>query len=629
MTLDCYYGDQAEQFSFYRIPKVLFTDKRFKDLSAEAKILYGLLLDRMSLSAKNGWLDQEGRVYIIYTVEDIMDAFSCASQKAMKLLNELEDKCGLIERKRQGLGKPNLIYVKNFVTASESKFKNGENQNSGVLKIETQEFPKSKGSNTEKNNTDLNDTESLPFTSFRDNQKRESKRNDAERRAQYRELIMENISYDVLLLDLPYDKEIIEEILELIVDTVCTPKETVRISGDDKPAEVVRSRFLKLDSEHIRFVVSCMKENTTKIKNIRQYLLATLYVGRVVSPTLALIVQREVEIDAFKPEPFYAVTLGLPEFEAGSERMKSKADAETLSQSCANQTAVVIKLERKDKSEKPPALYDLTALQRDANRILGFTAQQTLDYLQSLYEKKLCTYPRTDSRYLTSDMADGLPVLVSNVAAAMPKVGGIPIHVNAAQVINDKKVSDHHAVIPTANFKETALTGLPAGERAVLELVALRLLCAVAQPHEYTETAVTLECAGHSFSAKGRTVMNPGWRALTEAYHSGKGENESSDVAKALPSVDEWQTFTVHSAAVKEGKTTPPKHYTEDTLLSAMEVAGAKEMPEDAERKGLGMPATRAAILEKLVTTGFVERKKSKKTVSLILNSPPFVRQVW
>ena len=277
MTLDYYYGDQAEQFSFYRIPKVLFTDSRFKDISAEAKILYGLLLDRMSLSAKNGWLHQEGRVYIVYTVEDIMDALSCASQKAMKLLTELDEKCGLIERKRQGLGKPNLIYVKNFVSAPESKFKNGENQNSGLLKIETQEFPKSKGSNTEKNNTDFNDTESLPFPSFRGGQKRESKGNDAERRAQYRELIMENISYDVLLLDLPYDKEIVEEILELIVDTVCTTKQTVRISGDDKPAEVVRSRFLKLDSEHIRFVVSCMKENTTKIKNIRQYLLATLY----------------------------------------------------------------------------------------------------------------------------------------------------------------------------------------------------------------------------------------------------------------------------------------------------------------------------------------------------------------
>ena len=220
--------------------------------------------------------------------------------------------------------------------------------------------------------------------------------------------------------------------------------------------------------------------NSTRLFSVLYH--RTLNVGRVVSPTLALIVQREAEIDAFKPEPFYTVTLGLPGFDAGSERMKSKADAVTLSQSCANQTPVVTTLERKDKSEKPPALYDLTTLQRDANRILGFTAQQTLDYLQSLYEKKLCTYPRTDSRYLTSDMADGLPALVSNVAAAMPKVEGVPIRVNATQVINDKKVSDHHAVIPTANFKEAVLTGLPAGERAVLELVALRLLCAVAQP---------------------------------------------------------------------------------------------------------------------------------------------------
>ena len=301
--------------------------------------------------------------------------------------------------------------------------------------------------------------------------------------------------------------------------------------------------------------------NSTRLFSVLYH--RTLNVGRVVSPTLALIVQREAEIDAFKPEPFYTATLGLPGFDAGSERMKNKPEAESLQKACGSQMAVVKAVERKDKAEKPPALYDLTTLQRDANRILGFTAQQTLDYLQSLYEKKLCTYPRTDSRYLTSDMADGLPVLVNNVAAAMPKVGDVPIPVNTAQVINDKKVSDHHAVIPTANFKETALTGLPTGERAVLELAALRLLCAVAQPHEYTETAVTLECAGHSFSTKGRTVTSPGWRALTEAYHSGKGENESSDAAKALPPVDEGQTFTVHSAAVKEGKTTPPKHYTE------------------------------------------------------------------
>ncbi len=201
MTLDYYYGNQAEQFSFYRIPKVLFTDERFRCISAEAKILYGLLLDRMSLSAKNGWLDQDGKVYIVYTVEDIMDALGCASQKAMKLLTELEGKSGLIERKRQGLGKPNLIYVKNFISAQESKFQNGENQNSGVVKIENQEFPKSKCSNTEINNTELNDTDSLLFTSFSGNQKRETKRSDANIREEYKELIMDNIAYDSLLID--------------------------------------------------------------------------------------------------------------------------------------------------------------------------------------------------------------------------------------------------------------------------------------------------------------------------------------------------------------------------------------------------------------------------------------------
>ena len=350
--------------------------------------------------------------------------------------------------------------------------------------------------------------------------------------------------------------------------------------------------------------------NATRLFSVLYH--RTLNVGRVVSPTLALIVQREAEIDAFKPEPFYMVTLGLTEFEAGSERMKNKPEAESLQKACGSQMAVVKAVERKDKAEKPPALYDLTTLQRDANRILGFTAQQTLDYLQSLYEKKLCTYPRTDSRYLTSDMAGSLPALIQQVADVLPAAKGHTIHMDVSRVINDKKVSDHHAVIPTANFKETALTGLPAGERAVLELVALRLLCAVAQPHEYTETAVTLECTGHSFSAKGRTVMNPGWRVFT------KSNEENADNANALPSLEEGQSFKVTAPSIKEGKTTPPKHYTEDTLLSAMEGAGAKEMPEDAERKGLGTPATRAAILEKLVVTGFVDRKKSKKTVSLI-----------
>ena len=288
---DYFYGAEAEQFSFYRIPKVLFTEERFRSVSAEAKVLYGLLLDRMSLSCKNGWLDKEGRVYIIFTIEEVMTALGCADQKAGKLLHELESKCRLIERKRQGLGKPNLIYVKNFVDKAadnpvdnasgstapspESRFQNRENHDSGAVKITDQESLKSRSNNTENNDTDFSDTDSFPFTSFRRDHGREAKGNEAALRERYRELIAENIAYDALLTDYPYEQDTLEEILELLVDVVCTTKSSVRISGDDKPAEVVRSRFLKLNSEHIRFVVGGLKENTTRIRNMRQYLLGS------------------------------------------------------------------------------------------------------------------------------------------------------------------------------------------------------------------------------------------------------------------------------------------------------------------------------------------------------------------
>lgn len=347
----------------------------------------------------------------------------------------------------------------------------------------------------------------------------------------------------------------------------------------------------------------------------------TLNIGRVMSPTLALIVQREAEIEAFQPEPFYTVALELPGFTAVGARMKDKAAAKEVKNACQGGSAVVKQAQRKEKSEKPPALYDLTTLQRDANRLLGFTAQQTLDYLQNLYEKKLCTYPRTDSRYLTSDMAEGLPVLVNLTANAMPFRKGIAIVCNPEAVINDKKVTDHHAVIPTRNLQGADLSGLPAGEKAVLELVCLRLLCAVAEPHLYEETAATLVCAGQEFAAKGKTIQRPGWRKLDAAYHAGlknAPEPKGRPEEMTLPELSQGQSLPVSNASVKEGKTSPPKHFTEDTLLSAMENAGKEDMPDTAERKGLGTPATRAGILEKLAATGFLERKKSKKTVQLM-----------
>ena len=340
----------------------------------------------------------------------------------------------------------------------------------------------------------------------------------------------------------------------------------------------------------------------------------TLNVGRVMTPTLAMVVTRETAISAFRSEPFFNVQIVLNGFTASSERFQKKADAETLGRNCLNQTAKVTKAERKEKAEKPPALYDLTSLQRDANRVLGYTAQQTLDYTQNLYEKKLVTYPRTDSRYLTDDMADMLPELVNGVFGALPvdRMSDIPICVK--QVLNSKKVTDHHAIIPTKEVWNYDLSGLPKGEAGILQLIATRLFVAVGEPYRYAETVIELECGSTNFSAKGRTVLQEGWKAFVP-----KGKASGTDEKRiTLPEVSEGDNLQVNGMEIKEGKTTPPKHFTEDTLLQSMETAGADEMPEDAERKGLGTPATRAGIIEKLVRIGFLERKGDKKVKYLI-----------
>ena len=331
-----------------------------------------------------------------------------------------------------------------------------------------------------------------------------------------------------------------------------------------------------------------------------------LNIGRVISPTLALVVQRESEISAFVPEPFYTVKLHMG-FEAETEKEKNKTIADAVAESCAGKNARVRSVEHKEKQENPPALYDLTTLQRDANRILGYTAKQTLDYLQQLYEKKLCTYPRTDSRYLPDDME--LSVLkLAEVAASLCQVE-TPEYVDIQRVCNSKKVTDHHAIVPTVSATKDAFDRLPMGERGVLKLISQGLLRSTAKPYRYMETVAVIECAGHVFKAKGRTVLETGWKAFDPG---------NKDKIQQLPELMEGQLLQPSKAEVKEGKTSPPKHYTEDTLLSSMETAGAKDMPEDAERKGLGTPATRAGVLEKLISTGFAERKKSQKHTYLI-----------
>ena len=344
--------------------------------------------------------------------------------------------------------------------------------------------------------------------------------------------------------------------------------------------------------------------NATRLFSILYH--RKLNIGRVVSPTLALIVQRECEIDTFKPVPFYTVELDCGRFSAASEKFSDKSEAEKIVRNCDCKNVTVKSIDRREKSEKPPLLFDLTTLQRVANKELGYTAQQTLDYLQSLYEKKLCTYPRTDSRFLTNDMVATIPEL-AGISAKVCKLDA-PKTLNTVVVCDSSKVSDHHAIVPTISADAADISVLPTGELEILRLVARQLLCAVAEPFRYAETVVTFECGGHLFTAKGKEVLSRGWKC-----YLGCDANKES-----IPELKENAEIPLKSAAIKEGFTTPPPHFTEDTLLHAMETASAKEMPEDCEHHGLGTPATRAAILEKLVANGFVERKKSKKTVHLM-----------
>ena len=336
--------------------------------------------------------------------------------------------------------------------------------------------------------------------------------------------------------------------------------------------------------------------NATRLMSLVYH--RTLNVGRVVSPTLSMLVERKREIEDFQPEAFYTVAVNCGGVLLSSERIADMSEAEALANDCTGE-AHIIRVGHEKCSKRAPELYDLTTLQREANRELGFTAQQTLDYLQSLYEKRFVTYPRTDSRYLTDGMAATVPGLV-NVAAKLLDVEA-PASINAEHVCDSSKVTDHHAVVPTASAVSTNLSALPEGEAAVLRLVCRQLLCAVSEPFTYAETTVEAECSGHTFRTRGKTIIDLGWRAY-------KGAPDWTP----LPEFAEGVSVAVTSATVKEGKTSPPSAYTEDTLLSAMEHAGAKEAPSDAERRGLGTPATRAATIEKLVNGGFAERVKGK-----------------
>ena len=341
----------------------------------------------------------------------------------------------------------------------------------------------------------------------------------------------------------------------------------------------------------------------------------TLNVGRVMSPTLALLVQRESDIESFISKPFYVPEITCGGFTASGEKMTERSEAEKIRMDCDHNSAFVRSVEKQVKTIQPPRLYDLTTLQRECNRIYGYTAQQTLDYVQSLYEKKLATYPRTDSQYLTKDMQATAASLILWLRDNMPFGKGCAGEPDIDRVTDDSKVTDHHAIIPTVEIARTDLSELPSGERDVLTLIAVRLLCATTQANRFEAVTAMLDCQRYTFTAKGKTILQSGWKEVERIHRMSIRQSETEhreNEDAALPVLKEGQTFETVSASLREGKTSPPKHYTEDTLLSAMETAGAEDMPEDAERKGLGTPATRAATLEKLVSAGFVQRKKKQ-----------------
>ena len=349
--------------------------------------------------------------------------------------------------------------------------------------------------------------------------------------------------------------------------------------------------------------------NATRLFSVLYH--KTLTVGRVQTPTLNLLVERDAKITNFKKEKYHIVHIGVGDADAVSSRFSDAAEANAAKAACAGAQAVCVSVTRKKKTEQPPKLYDLTTLQREANRLLGFTAKQTLDYAQTLYEKKLLTYPRTDSQYLTDDMLPVAESLVSGLWGLVPFAKGQNTSPQYDRILNSKKVSDHHAILPTAEFVKQGFNGLAESERKLMSLICYKVLCAVAGPHIYEAVTATFTCAGKEFTAKGKTILSPGWKELDHRFRPSlkTDSDEDAEAVRELPELKEGQTFADVAASVTEHFTTPPKPYTEDTLLSAMERAGAEDMPEDAERKGLGTPATRAAILEKLVQMGFVQRK--------------------
>lgn len=334
-----------------------------------------------------------------------------------------------------------------------------------------------------------------------------------------------------------------------------------------------------------------------------------LVVGRVQTPTLAMLVEREGKITTFHKEKYFNIHVEKDGLTADMEKIKTEEEAKTIATACDKKQAVVSSVRKETKTVNPPKLYDLTTLQREANRYFSFTAQQTLDLVQSLYEKKLLTYPRTDSQFITDDMEGTARQVIGIICRKVSIFDGLSHDPDIKRITNNAKVTDHHAIIPTVQLEKQDISELPESEQKIIRLVAMRLLSSTGEKHIYDETSVTLSCEGYDFKTKGKTVVQDGWKAIEQHFKDSLKTKDKEEPEKVLPAVNENDILSPVAASVTEHYTTPPKPYTEDTLLSAMETAGNEEFDDDTEKKGLGTPATRAGIIEKLVKSGFIERK--------------------
>ena len=414
-----------------------------------------------------------------------------------------------------------------------------------------------------------------------------------------------------------------ELIFRLVYNMASCKKPMKRLWISSMEESAIREGFENLkpgsDYDHLYHSALCRQEADWLVGINGTRLFTVLYggkvlkVGRVQTPTLAMLVEREAKIMNFKKEQYFMAHILCGGVDAATERIDNKTEAENVAGACLNGQALVTSVAKEEKAVAPPKLYDLTTLQRDANRLFGFTAKQTLEYTQSLYEKKLCTYPRTDSQYLSDDMEQTAGNVIEAIFGSILFEENRMFNPDIKRVLNSKKVTDHHAIIPTMEIAKADLAALPETERKILSLVSNRLLCATGEKHLYETVKAELSCGVYTFTTSGKSVLKNGWKDFEDAFkRSFKTTEDKEQEDKKLPELSEGQTFDGVQTKISEHYTTPPKHYTEDSLLSAMERAGNEDMSDDVERKGLGTPATRADIIEKLVKDGFVKREKKQ-----------------